>query len=106
MSSHAANPDRRRFLAIAATATAVPFLARLAVPAAAAQGLPKLPLDHPQAKALAYTTDAASSRHPSFKPGSDCANCQFYTAANQGCSLFPGFSVEPKGWCAAWAKKA
>lgn len=97
---------RRRFLALAAATTVVPFLARLAVPVAAAQGLPKLPLDHPQAKALAYIEDAEKTKHASFKPGSHCANCQFYTAANQGCSLFPGFSVEPKGWCAAWAKKA
>lgn len=98
--------DRRRFLRLGAIALAVPFAARLAVPEAHAQALPKLPLDHPQAKALAYIEDAAQTKHASFKPGSNCLNCQFYTAANQGCTLFAGFSVAPKGWCAAWAKKA
>lgn len=97
---------RRRFLNLAVAAFAAPFAARLAVPPAHAQALPKLPLDHPQAKALAYIEDAAQTKHASFKPGSNCLNCQFYTAANQGCTLFPGHSVAPKGWCAAWAKKA
>lgn len=99
-------PSRRRFLRLGALALAVPLAARLALPAARAQALPKLPLDHPQARALAYVEDASTSTHASFKPGSDCTNCQFYTAANQGCTLFPGFSVEPRGWCAAWAKGA
>jgi hypothetical protein len=98
--------NRRRFLQLGAFALAAPLAARLAIPAANAQALPKLPLDHPQGKALAYVEDAATTKHVSFKPGSNCANCQFFTAANGACTLFAGFSVAPKGWCAAWAKKA
>lgn len=98
--------SRRRFLQISALAVAAPFAARLAISDAHAQALPKLPLDNPQAKALAYNEDATKTTHASFKPGSNCINCQFFTAANNGCTLFAGFSVAPKGWCAAWAKKA
>jgi hypothetical protein len=101
------NPtERRQFLRWGALAFAAPLAARLGLPAAQAQALPKLPLDHPQAKALAYVEDAARSTHASFKPGSHCANCQFFTAANGACTLFPGFSVPAAAWCAAWAKKA
>ena len=99
-------PDRRAFLKVAALVAAAPFAARWAVGDARAQALPKLPLDHPQGKALAYVEDAATVKAPTFKPGSTCANCQFFTAANGGCALFAGFSVAPKGWCSAWAKKA
>lgn len=98
--------SRRQFLIRAAVVATLPFVAAVGSRAVQAQALKRLPLDHPQAKALAYTEDAAKVQHPSHKPGSDCANCQFFTPANQACSLFPGFSVEPKGWCAAWAKKA
>jgi hypothetical protein len=77
---------------------------------AQAADLAPLPLDNPTAVALAYAEDAASVKHASFKPGSNCLNCQFYTAAADAargpCSLFPGFSVNAKGWCSAWAKKA
>lgn len=99
--------SRRKFLAYAAmAAAALPVAFRLTPEAIAAGGLPKLPLDNPQAKALGYTEDAAKSKHPSYKPGSMCANCQFFTAATGACALFQGFSVSPKGWCSAWAKKA
>ena len=101
------NPtSRRRFLVQAAVAaTALPLLARMAgQPAAAA--LPKLPLDNAQAKALGYVEDNTKSTNPAHKAGSDCSNCQFYTAATGACALFAGYSVAPKGWCSAWAKKA
>ena len=99
-------PDRRTFLRYAVLAAATPIAARWFIGAARAQRLPKLPLDHPQGKALAYTEDATKTTHPIYKPGSNCANCQFFTAANGACTLFAGFSVEAKGWCTAWAKKA
>ena len=98
--------DRRQFLRRAALVAGVPLLAPIAASPAAAQALPPLPADHAQGKALAYAADASKVSHPSFKPGSNCANCQFFNAANKGCSLFPGYSVAPNGWCAAWAKKA
>ena len=56
--------------------------------------------------ALAYAEDYTKVSHPSFKPGSNCANCQFFTAATGGCTLFPGFKVPAAAWCSAWAKKA
>ena len=98
-------PSRRRFLIVAAMATAsVPIAIRLMGNAHAA-GLTRLPLDNPQAKALGYVEDAGTTKHPSYKPGSACNNCQFLTAATGACTLFAGFSVSPKGWCSAWAKK-
>jgi len=99
-------PPRRRFLIQAALATvALPIAMRL-IPEAGAAGLTRLPLDNPQAKALGYVEDASTTKHPSYKPGSMCSGCQFFTAATGACSLFAGFSVSPKGWCSAWAKKA
>lgn len=102
---------RRRFLLrAAAVAGAAPFAAQLLSRPAHAADLPAVPADNPTAVALAYTEDAASAKHASFKPGSLCNNCQFYTApadsARGPCTLFPGFSVNAKGWCSAWAKKA
>ncbi len=97
---------RRKFLAYAAMAAAALPVTLTMSPDALAAGLTKLPLDNPQAKALGYTEDASKSKHPSYKAGSMCANCQFFTAATGACAIFPGFSVSPKGWCSAWAKKA
>jgi hypothetical protein len=100
------NPSRRRFLVHAAVAAvALPFASRL-VGTAQAQDLKPLPLDNATAKALAYAEDYTKVSHPSFKPGSNCANCQFFTAATGGCTLFPGFKVPAAAWCSAWAKKA
>lgn len=98
--------SRRRFLIQAAVVASVPFVAAIGSGTVHAQALKRLPLDNPQAKALAYTEDAGKAQHPSFKPGSNCGNCQFFTAATEACTLFAGFSVPAKGWCAAWAKKA
>jgi hypothetical protein len=94
--------NRRRFLQLGALTLAAPLAVRFAIPTAQAQALPKLPVDHPQAKALAYIEDAAKTTHPAFKPGSDCANCRLFTASNGACTLFPGYSVPAKAWCAAW----
>jgi len=94
--------NRRRFMLQAATAAvALPMFGQ-----AFAQALKKLPLDNATAKALKYVENVATSKEPSVKPGSNCANCQFFTAGTGACTLFPGFSVAPKGWCTAWAKKA
>jgi High potential iron-sulfur protein len=93
---------RRRFILQAATAAvALPLFGQ-----AFAQALKKLPADNATAAALKYVADAATSKEPTKKPGSNCTNCQFFTAATGACSLFAGYSVNPKGWCTAWAKKA
>lgn len=100
------NPSRRRFLVHAAVAAvAIPFAGRF-ISTAQAQSLPKLPLDDPQAKALSYAEDYTKVSHPSFKPGSNCANCQFFTAATGVCTLFPKNTVPANAWCSAWAKRA
>ena len=104
-------PSRRRFLIGAATAVAaVPFAAHLLSTAAYAQDKPRLPLDNPQAKALNYVETTEGLEHPSYKPGSVCTNCQFWTGGPDdawgGCTLFPAFEVAGPGWCSAWAKKA
>jgi hypothetical protein len=99
-------PSRRRFLQVAlAAAAAVPVLL-IAAPRALAAALKPLPADLAQAKALKYTANAATVKDPAHKPGSSCANCQFFQAGTGACQIFPGYSVVPAGWCAAWAKKA
>lgn len=104
---NAESASRRRFLVHAAIAAAAfPFVAPALVGTAAAQDLKPLPADHATAVALGYVADAKNAKHASFKPGSDCANCQFFTAATGACTLFPGFSVPAAAWCSAWAKKA
>jgi len=100
-------PARRRFLIQAAVvAAALPFVGPRLIGQVQAQELKKLPLDNATAKALAYEEDYTKVKHPSFKPGSNCANCQFFTASNGACTLFPGYSVPAEAWCSAWAKKA
>lgn len=97
--------SRRRFLVQAAVAaTALPFLGKISQ--AVAAPLPKLPTTNAQAKALGYVEDASKTTNAAHKAGSACANCQFFTASTGACALFAGFSVAPKGWCTAWAKKA
>ena len=97
--------SRRQFLIRGlASAAALPFVGVLASATVSAQALKPLPANNPQAVALKYVADAKKA--VAAKPGSNCANCQFFTAATGACTLFAGFSVEAKGWCAAWAKKA
>lgn len=99
--------SRRQFLVRGALiAAAVPFAAVGLVGTASAQALKPLPADNATAVALKYVADAGQTKEPGFKPGSNCGNCQFFTAASGACTLFPGFSVAAKGWCTAWAKKA
>lgn len=104
-------PSRRRFLIeTAVVVSSLPLGAHLLTREAHAQDLPMLPTDNAQAKALAYVETTDGLAHPSFKPGSDCSNCQFYAGAADSaaapCTLFPGHRVAGKGWCSAWAKKA
>jgi hypothetical protein len=108
--------SRRRFLGYAALIALAPAAANQALAQAkppakpATKGLPRLPLDNPQAKALSYVEKTAGLKHAAFKAGSNCANCIFYKgAAGQAagpCQLFPQHSVAAVGWCSGWAKKA
>ena len=97
--------SRRRFLVhVAVAASTAPVLRRLTTQEAQA-ALTRLPTTNAQAKALNYSEDASKVKHAMYKPGSTCANCQFFTPGTGACTIFQGFSVAPAGWCTAWAKK-
>ena len=107
------NTSRRRFIKIAVLgAAAAPVVGGLAVQPAAAN-LPALTEDDPTAKALGYhedTTKVDAAKYPNHKNEQNCLNCNLHQAAQADgrlpCSIFPGKSVNAKGWCAAWVKMA
>ena len=80
---------------------------------AAADEMPRLDPEDPQAQALAYVHDATevnASEQPRYEAGQLCSNCALYTG-NDGeawgpCSIFPGKLVNADGWCVTWAPKA
>ncbi len=107
------NNSRRRFIKIAVLGAATaPLLGGLAmVPAAA--NLPALTEDDATAAALGYKSDTTkidAAKYPNHKADQNCLNCNLHAAAQADgllpCSIFPGKAVNPKGWCAAWVKKA
>jgi hypothetical protein len=97
---------RRRLLKNVALGMALMPLAAAPLTGVAAE-LPLVTADDPTAKALKYVTDA--SKAADAKPGSKCANCNFYQGAGGskqgGCLLFPGKAVESAGWCSSWTAK-
>jgi hypothetical protein len=53
--------------------------------------------------------DASKTTDPKHKAGDNCSNCQFYSGGATGrgpCQLFPGKSVNSKGWCVSHNPKA
>ena len=112
MSYPAESQARRRFLKIAVAVVATAPIAAAMLPRMSrAADLPHLELGDATAKALAYTEDAATAKaNPAFKPGSACANCQFFQGTAKDaygpCTLFPGKAVNAKGWCSGYSKKA
>jgi hypothetical protein len=101
--------SRRRFLKVAAGTTAAAVVMGGLPRFARAADLPPLSSSDPTAKALDYVEDASKSANPKYKAGDDCANCQFYSGGPTGrgpCQLFPGKSVNAKGWCVSHTKKA
>ena len=101
--------SRRRFLKVAAGTTAAAVVLGGLPRFARAADLPPVTDADPTAKALDYVEDASTSKNAKHKPGDDCANCQFYTGGPTGrgpCQLFPGKSVNAKGWCVSHALKA
>jgi len=116
MSQHEKDNDaqvesRRHFLKMAAGTAAVAAVAGTGVFArvAHAKDLPPLSPSDPTAKAVHYTENASSSTNPKHKKGDDCSNCTFYKgtsgAARGPCQLFPGKSVNAKGWCVSHQRK-
>lgn len=100
--------SRRRFLKVAAGTTAAAIMIGALPRFARAADLPHLSESDPTAKALAYVEDASKSTNPKRKPGDICANCQFYSGGPTGygpCQLFPGKSVNAKGWCISHSPK-
>lgn len=103
--------SRRQFLAISATMVAA---AAVAPRIAHAQGaLPQIDEADPTAAALGYKHDTSkvdAAKYPNHKPEQNCANCKLIQGADadawRPCSIFPGKSVNAKGWCAAYAAKA
>ncbi len=65
--------------------------------------MPKVDLEDPTAKALAYV-------HNSPDANQLCQGCQLYTDAASAewgpCAIFPGKLVSAKGWCKSWVKRA
>lgn len=100
--------SRRHFLKIAAGTTAAAVLVGGLPRFTRAADLPHLAESDPTAKALAYVEDATKSANPKHKAGDTCANCQFYSGGATGygpCQLFPGKSVNAKGWCVSHVVK-
>ena len=92
---------RRQFIQLSAVAAA----GCLVRPGqqAHAQDLPQLTEDDPTAQSLKYV-------HKSAKEGQTCDNCALIQGADgdewRPCQIFPGKTVNAKGWCSVWAPKA
>ncbi|MFC5741039.1 high-potential iron-sulfur protein [Dyella tabacisoli] len=106
--SHDENIEsRRRFLKVAVGTTAAVVAIGGLPRFARAADLPHVAESDPTAKALGYVEDAGRGG-AKRKAGDVCSNCQFYTGGPSGygpCQLFPGKSVNAKGWCVSHAAK-
>lgn len=101
MSTANSRISRRQFLKLAAGTLAIATTGLVTRRAQAAE-LPPLAEHEPTAKALGYVENAAKSTDPRHRPGAVCANCRFYRAGTGGrgaCEVFPGKSVNARGWC-------
>ncbi len=108
MSKEQNTESRRRFLKIAAGTTAAAVMVGGLPRFARAADLPPLTEADPTAKALGYVEDASKSSNAKHMAGVDCSNCQFYSGGATGrgpCQLFPGKSVNAKGWCVSHTPK-
>ena len=105
MSQPCSSTARRQFLQLA-----VGVAAAAAVGQAMADDLPALSESDPTATALGYKEDATkvdAAKFPKHKPNEVCGNCNFFqgSGGRAPCTLFPGKSVNAKGWCSAYAAK-
>ena len=101
--------SRRRFIELVVLGAVAAPLAR----EAHAVDLPHIEETDPTASALGYHHDATkvdAAKFPNHKPDQLCAGCNLALAPQADgwlpCQIFPGKSVNPKGWCAAYVKKA
>ena len=100
--------SRRRFLKVAAGATVAAVVIGGLPRFARAADLPPVTEADPTAKALGYVEDASKTADAKHKAGDNCVNCQFYSGGPTGrgpCQLFPGKSVNAKGWCVSHTPK-
>jgi len=107
------NNDRRRFLKLAAVTLTAPAAIAAMTREASAQDLPHQDEADPTASALGYkhdTTKVDDKKFPNHKPDQTCAGCNLALGkpgdAWLPCTICPGKSVNAKGWCSAWVKKA
>lgn len=110
-SSSETDQGRRRFLVGTGAALGAAALVSMLPHQATADDLPHLSPTDATAQTLGYVEDATQAdkaKFPTYTAGSACANCNFFqgAAAWGACQLFPGKSVNAKGWCSAHAKKA
>lgn len=91
--------NRRDFLKVSGTSLVGMTLGGVALRANAQE---QLSTDDPTAKALQYV-------HASAVEGANCDNCMYIQgeagAEWRPCAIFPGKTVNAKGWCSAWVKK-
>ena len=109
MSNETDIESRRRFLKVAAGTTVAAMVMGSLPRFSHAADMPQLTEADPSAKALDYVEDNTKSANAKHKAGDDCINCQFYSGGPTGrgpCQLFPGKSVNAKGWCAGHVTKA
>ncbi len=99
--------SRRNFLSSMAAVPAVTVL----VSQADAEDLPRIKLDDPLGVNLKYVHDAAEvdPATPRYEVGQDCSNCAQIQGDPEAewrpCAIFPGKSVNNKGWCSVWVPK-
>lgn len=108
MSNEQDTESRRRFLKVAAGTTVAAVVMGGLPRLSRAADLPPVSETDPTAKALGYVEDASKTTNAKRKAGDYCDNCQFYTGGSTGrgpCQLFPGKSVNAKGWCVSHTPK-
>lgn len=92
--------SRRKFLLIACSLPAIPFIS---TPLQAA--FPVLSASSPLARKNAYQDNVLQVKHPYYKQGQTCSNCQHFRKLDFGCAQLPANSVSPNGWCKLWRDK-
>ena len=114
MSEQNFDATRRRFFGqVAVAGVGVAAGLTLAQQSFAQGALPELSETDPTAAALGYRADSSkvdAAKYPNHKPEQNCSLCNLVQGnpgdALRPCAIFPGKSVNAKGWCAAYAAKA
>ena len=72
--------------------------------------LPKVSEDDPTAQQLKYVHDASRAAGDVRGISDYCYNCRYFKGDQDtgwaACDLFPGKSVNAKGWCSVWSAKS